>query len=172
MPALRELPAAPSSDTQPVLGERLSGYIFRRGRNLLLSDMEYETQSNFDDPVSLALQWALGAVEGGSPLYAELVECLNSWNRSAEVSDIWSSPDALPYPVPTRNAPSPDTFHQHRRLVLENMFNGGRRMDRLPSCPFCEGHCVEDGRYYDPDPVDSLLDATDDLIRRMDAGLS
>ena len=73
--------------------------------------------------------------------------------------------------IRVRTAPSPDTFHQHRRAVLEKTFVDGGRLDCLPPCPFCENHCVEDSRYYDPDLLNSLLQNTDDLIRRIEDGL-
>ena len=73
--------------------------------------------------------------------------------------------------IRVRTAPSPDTFHQHRRAVLKRTFVDGGRLDYLPPCPFCENHCVEDSRYYDPALLNSLLQNTDDLIRRIEDGL-
>ena len=95
------------------------------------------------------------------------------WIPFSEATDLRVREHRSIHPVEPEQ-PSAETFHAHRRKVLERMFYAApahgdsmRGLMDLPPCPHCEGHCVEDDRFFDADPVDTLIDETDDLDRRI-----
>lgn len=109
------------------------------------------------------------------PLFLDALhtmQILDPGVTAEQIREAWSgmAPVSLAKSLP-ENA-SPETFHAHRRRVLEKHFYEAANTDMthkldLPPCPHCEGHCVEDDRFFDPDPVESLIADADDLDRRI-----
>ena len=122
---------------------------------------------------SPAVRSAVGSNPGTPPgTLALLAQDPDSNVQIAVGSNPNTPPDTLVNMVRTDTKPSSQVYHQNRRAALEKIFVEDGHFDRLPPCRFCESHCVEDRRYYDPLSVDSLLQSTDDLIRRVDSTIN